>query len=58
MASLSHVDHLDHAWHIQFTGISERILDVDIAKECLNALEEEMFEIPLEQGLQAIFSMD
>ena len=31
------------AWAVQFTGTSDRLIDVDAERECLEQLEGEMF---------------
>ncbi|KAF8891098.1 hypothetical protein CPB84DRAFT_1939271 [Gymnopilus junonius] len=53
--ALSHTSLLHHAWDILYTGISERIIDVDVAKECLYILEEEMFEVSTRAGKAGFF---
>jgi len=51
MARLRRKDLLLRAWEVQFTGTPERSIDVDVERECLEQLEEEMFEVSLRAGI-------
>ena len=33
-----------HAWAVQFTGTSDRLIDVDAERECLEQLEGEIYQ--------------
>lgn len=50
MAQLGWKDLLLQAWDVQFTGTPERLADIDVEKECLEQLEEEMFEVSFRAG--------
>ena len=39
MATLEGKDPLLHAWVVQFTGTSDRLIDVSAERECLEQLE-------------------
>lgn len=45
MKNLGPSELLKHAWEVQFTAQPARLVDVDVEKECLSRLEEEMFEV-------------
>jgi len=51
MAKLTGKDLLLRAWAVQFTGSSERLIDVDVERECLEQLEGEMFEVSFRAGM-------
>ena len=51
MAKLEGKDLLLRAWAAQFTGTSERLIDVDVERECLEQLEGEMFEVSFRAGM-------
>ena len=39
------------AWAVQFTGTSDRLINVDAERECLEQLEGEMFEVSFRAGM-------
>jgi hypothetical protein len=51
MAKLKPKDLLLRAWKVQFMGTPERLVDIDVEKECLEQLEEEMFEVSFRAGI-------
>jgi hypothetical protein len=51
MKKLKIKDLLLRAWEVQFTGTPERLVDIDIERDCLEQLEEEMFEVSIRAGI-------
>jgi hypothetical protein len=51
MEKLKRKDLLIQAWEFQFTGTPERLVDIDVERECLEQLEEEMFEVSFRAGI-------
>jgi hypothetical protein len=51
MAKLTGEDLLLQAWAVQFTGTSERLIDIDVERECLEQLEGELFEVSFRAGM-------
>ena len=51
MATITWKNLLLQAWEVQFTGTPERLADIDVERECLEQLEEEMFEVSFRTGM-------
>lgn len=54
LTSLTRKDLLEHAWEVQFAG-SSRLLEIDVDRDCLYDLEEEMFEVSTQSGIASFF---
>jgi hypothetical protein len=48
-------EHLKEAWDIQLQGTPSVLMDVDVDKNCLEILEEEMFENSARAGIAGHF---
>lgn len=55
MANLKSDELLRQAWEVQFTGTTSRLIDVDVEKECLERLEEDMFEVSFRAGIAGYY---
>lgn len=52
---LTNAELLGKAWKVQLTGTTSVLMDVDVDKDCLSTLEEEMFENSAHAGVTGHF---
>lgn len=57
MKNLGSSELLKHAWEVQFTVQPARLIDIDVKKECLSQVEEEMFEVSARANISGVWML-